>query len=99
MDKIEIRTKIKELAAHQKQHRSGTKGPERNSRWQSFMEHYRSELRRLYLAYALLRGVPYETIERRCHEQASPYAISQLVDKPEDEVTLWIKSTSLPVAI
>jgi hypothetical protein len=61
---------------------------------------YGDTTRSILLAYAMLRGVPYETVERRVVRAPSASAIADVVCQHEvkedavEEVKRWLKSSS-----
>jgi hypothetical protein len=61
---------------------------------------YGEETRSILLAYAMLRGVPYERVERTCTRAPSPSAIADVVrqhatsEDVVEEVKRWLRSSS-----
>lgn len=103
----EIRTQIKERAAHSRaiheQIREAT-GLDRHRLWNE-KRWYGAETRLLLLAYAFLRGMPYHAVERKCRNNPCDlhYAIQRRLkalghEMERESIKSWLKAEVLEVA-
>jgi len=103
-----LRDEIKTLADKGRENRAeiaklklepGT-GPKRNRLRTDYICYVRGKARHALLAYALLRGRPYATLERKCVEAAEPgwilgyiqEAFKDAPETPEDFTVLRVKN-------
>jgi len=81
-----LASQIKELASEQPALRALSRGPLENRKPIAYEIRIgnRKKLRCLHLAYAFLRGVPYEKLERKCSEEPSYHVAIRTIIKGID---------------
>jgi hypothetical protein len=95
---IHLRIKIKSLAAEAVTIREEARKVHGMTKWE--LNHHRTSVVRVHsrhnlLAYGLLRGVPYEVMERKCNVTPNFITVTQHAKKfggTVEEITAWIQA-------